>query len=354
MQNQTNTLVIGQEYPLPGEAAAIQEIEQITSHQVQQEYQAGDRPARRDAHAKHHGCVKAEFTVEANLPAEYKVGVFQPGKTFTACIRFSNGSGKPQPDAKGDGRGMAIKLFGVEGEKILADEKHALTQDFVMINHPVFFIRNLPDYIDFFHATTAAKGKQPFQFFFPGLNPFKWRLREFSIARAIQGKKIPSPLSIQYWSMTPYKLGARAYKFSARPVSINPVPQPDFSANNYLREIMVEQLKSQEFEFDFLAQVQTDASAMPIEDPTVEWKAPFVKIATVKIKPQTFDSAEQMEFCENLSYTPWHSLPEHQPLGGVNRCRNQVYQTIAKLRHELNHVVKQEPTVEDFLNLFGR
>ena len=42
-------------------------------------------------------------------------------------------------DKWGDARGMAAKLLGVKGDKILPDERDAQTQDFVMINHPVFF-----------------------------------------------------------------------------------------------------------------------------------------------------------------------------------------------------------------------
>ena len=67
---------------------------------------------------------------------------------------------------------------------------------------------------------------------------------------------------------------------------------------------------------------------MPVEDPTVEWKSPFIKVATLKLPSQTIDSPEQLEFCENLSFNPWHSLPEHEPLGGINRPRKQVYQEL--------------------------
>ena len=44
---------------------------------------------------------------------------------------------------------MAIKLLGVPGEKLLEDEKDATTQDFVLIDNPVFFIRNVADYVPF-------------------------------------------------------------------------------------------------------------------------------------------------------------------------------------------------------------
>ncbi len=64
---------------------------------------------------------------------------------------------------------------------------------------------------------------------------------------------------------------------------------------------------------------QTDPATMPIEDPTIEWdesKAPFITVATVRIPKQTFDSAAQQSFCENLSYTPWHALPADRPVWG--------------------------------------
>ncbi|MBW4669873.1 MAG: catalase family protein [Cyanomargarita calcarea GSE-NOS-MK-12-04C] len=351
MQISSVNLELGKEYPPADEASAIEVIERISIEQVQRNYQTGEKPVRRDAHAKHHGCVRAEFIVESNLPEEMKIGVFkEPEKKFTACIRFSNGSGNSQSDLKGDARGMAIKLLGVEGEKLLPDEKN--TQDFATINHPVFFIRNVQDYIDFFTAIESAKGKPPLKFFFPSYNPLKWRLHEFMITRSIRSKKVVSPLEIQYWSTTPSKFGSRAIKFSVKPHVDNALHRSISDSENYLREAMVEHLNSKQAGFDFLIQFQTDVAQMPIEDSTIEWKSPYHKVATIKIPPQSFDSPEQMEFCENLSYTPWHSLSDHQPLGGVNRARKPVYESISRLRHELNGVSRQEPTIEEFSSLF--
>jgi catalase len=351
MQSEKGKLELAKEYIPVGEEIAIQEIEKINKTFLP----THDKPSRRGQHAKHHGCVKAEFIVEANLPEEVKFGIFQePGRSFTACIRFSNASGDAkQPDTKADTRGMAIKLLGVEGEKLLEGEKHEKTQDFVMISHPVFFIRNVSDYVELFKAVQEAQGKSPLKFFFPSLNPFRWRLHEFMIVRAIRSKKPASPLALQYWSTTPYKLGSGAMKFSAKPSSPPTLSKSASSSDNYLREAMVEHLKSKEASFDFLVQLQTDANQMPIEDPTIEWKSPELKVATIKIPPQAFDSDAQMEFCENLSYTPWHSLPTHQPLGGINRARKLVYQSLSKLRHELNHAPQKEPSEEELLKLFG-
>ncbi len=52
----------------------IKVIETISLQQIAQNLKQGEKPVRRDAHAKHHGCVKAEFVVEDNLPEEMKAG----------------------------------------------------------------------------------------------------------------------------------------------------------------------------------------------------------------------------------------------------------------------------------------
>ena len=52
---------------------------------------------------------------------------------------------------------------------------------------------------------------------------------------------------------------------------------------------------------------------------------------------------EQMQFGENLSFTPWHSVADLRPLGGINRTRRKVYAAISARRHELNGVPEAEP-----------
>jgi hypothetical protein len=96
-----------------------------------------------------------------------------------------------------------------------------------------------------------------------------------------------------------------------------------------------------------MVQFQTDPVKMPVEDPSIEWDeavSPFVTVATLKIPKQTFDSEPQMAYCEALSFTPWHSLPEHQPIGGINRIRKVVYERASTLRHTANGVPRREPT----------
>lgn len=316
----------------PGEAAAIATITADIENVVRNQAKTSP-PARRDAHAKPHGCVKAEFRVLDGLPASLRAGVFAEPRTFEAWIRFSNGNGTPQPDSNPDGRGMAIKLMGVAGSP-------STTQDFLMINNPAFFVRNAADYVAFQSASN------PIWFFFPSFNPFRFRLHEGWVALSIALQKVQNPLNIRYWSMTPYALGGVAIKFSARPTGA-PSPFVETNTTNFLHDNLVKHLATREALFDFLVQPRTRPEAMPIEDPTITWSetaAPFVPVARITIPPQSFDSPEQCTFCENLSFTPFHCLEAHRPLGGINRVRKVVYDAISRLRHDLNHAPRQEPT----------
>ena len=306
-------------------------------------------PGLRGQHPKGHGVVWAEFTVEPNLPEDLKVGVFrEPGKTFPAWVRFSNAAEKD--DTKGGLHGMAIKLMDVEGEKVLGSEKNEKTQDFILIDHPVFFIRNAQDLAGFFNALAQSPGKPPLKFFFPEANPLKWHTRELQILMAMRQKKIESPLATEYWSTTPYQLGSMAIKFSTKPTGSQIEPSVS-KTKDYLHTAIVEQLKTQDASFDFLIQRQTDPVKMPIEDPTVKWnekESPFQKVATIRIPRQVFDSPEQTAFGENLSFTPWHSLLEHTPLGSINQVRKVVYPSLSEQRHQFYQVASEEPTLQSF------
>lgn len=239
------------------EADATKQIVRMIEESVRAEAKNG--VARRDAHSKAHGCVQAKFNVLHKLPKEVRVGIFEVFRDYPAWIRYSNGSGKVQEDSVGDARGMAIKIMGVENSE-------SGSQDFVMINHPVFFVRNAADYVEF---QKALSEDSPVKFFFPSLNPFSFRLHELRIANEIRSKEVANPLDIQYWSATPYGFGDTAMKFSVRSCSATS-PFVETSSPNFLRENMQKHLAQDAACFDFMVQLRKNTSEMPIEDPTVE------------------------------------------------------------------------------------
>lgn len=332
-----------------GEAQAIEDVMNDSLKHVHGKYDGGERPSRRDAHPKAHGCTVAFVDVDpAALDADLRVGVFASKATYKAWIRFSNGSFNISPDPDGDIRGMAIKLMGVGGEKLLADQKDAQTQDILLINTPTLMVRNALDYVEFARKTFEGNPVS----FFAKLDPDEWHFRELLITIKVLTKKIASPLLSRYWSTVPYLLGeGNAVKYSARPCYGESDERPKDAGDDYLKDVMATHLLEKEACFDLLVQRQLDPATMPIEDPTIEWDedaSPFVKVATIRIPAQTFLGESQVDFCENLSFTPWHSLPEHKPLGGINRARLLVYEAISKARHAHNAVQRVEPTSHTF------
>jgi hypothetical protein len=250
-----------------------------------------------------------------------------------------------QPDARRDQRGMAIKLLNVPGHKILDDERDEQTQDFVLASFPRFFISSVDHYVAFSRAAAKTPALRLFEYYFARL---PWRLHEF---KALMASLQPASnvLALRYWSQTPYRLGPHAVKYSARSTAVDPAAKNAASSSpDFLREVMVAQLRDRPATFEFM--VQRHVGGMSIEDSTVEWdeaRAPFRRVATITIPPQDFQSPAQMTLAEQISYTPWHALPEHAPLGGVNRVRRVIYERISRLRHELNGVPRREPTSLD-------
>ncbi|HEU5118390.1 MAG TPA: DUF1304 domain-containing protein, partial [Isosphaeraceae bacterium] len=168
--------------------------------------------------------------------------------------------------------------------------------------------------------------------------------------RAALKKKPDSPLRTWYWSQTPYALGPLEVKFALRPDLTLSAKPPSCRSKDRLREAVHFQLSNSEARFDFLVQTRTDPETMPIEDASVEWdasRAPFQKVATVRIPAQEFDFPAMWDFAENLSFTPWHSLEAHRPLGGINRARRVVYETLSARRHACNGQPRREPRPEE-------
>lgn len=340
----------------PDEDALNREISELSVAALKKEGRTAQGVMPRDVHVKQHSCVRAKFTIDKDVPGEFRAGVLvDQGKVYDAWIRFSNGSSKVQTDKKGDARGMAVKLMGVGRDKLLENEKQAKTQDFLMINHDAFFIKDSKDYAEFFRL--IGKDSSP-AWFFLGRLPWRWTELAVALRIARKGKKMTNPLFAPYFSATPYLLGERdVVKFSAQPCADNPDVQNRFADSpDYLRLNMQRALDVRDGKpvcFRFLVQKRTAPDTMSVEDSRIAWdqgKSKFIPVATITVPAQDFSTEKQMRFCENLSFTPWHSLPAHRPLGNINRTRKIVYEAVSKFRHDFNHQVRREPNADDSPN----
>jgi mono/diheme cytochrome c family protein len=314
----------GQEFPPVGETMAIKKLAQIQG-MIQQYQKPG--PTKRGQHPKSHGVVRATVQVADDLPDQYKVGIFAEPKDYQAVIRFSNGD--QQDDRQPDIHGMAIKM------DVPSKHDPDQTQDYVLADNPVFFAKNVEDLLRFLELKRSSADISKLLAEFPQLATYR--------------KPLANPLEATYFSQTPYKFGDTAVKYVVVPCRQNKLPdsnreQPvkdkenvkgDVGAANFLRNALQQRLTApnQPARFDFCIQLQTDVAAMPIEDATVEWKSKRIKLATITIQPQQLDALKDQQNPEDLSFNPWHSLPEHRPLGGINRARRLIYEASSKVRH---------------------
>ena len=297
----------------------------------------------RDAHAKAHGCVNAQVRVLDDLDPQLRQGVFsEPGKTWQAVMRLSNGNAYPQFDSIRDARGMAIKLQDVPGTQLLASQHDRAEQDFVMFNHPNFFVSDVAEYRQ--NIAAQAEGKKVMAFF-PSWDPRTWQIRHLFIALATFSPAPASPTQTTYLSVSPYKFGTANAKFRVAPDPDNcpayTLPEQNQALPNFLRNALNQQLSTDRVPACFVLQIQRQNANryMPIEDTSIEWQesdSPFETVARIEVPAQDFDTPGQNLRCDNLSFSPWHGLEAHQPIGGINRLRKAVYDAVSQYRHTRN------------------
>lgn len=338
-----------------------------------------DGKTMRGFHAKNHACVQGFVAIinsgsDANVGAVFGAPDFT---TFEAWVRFSNGVGFEQRDARGDVRGLALKLLDVSGDRLLEGEDGATTQDLLMTNNPVSVARDGTEFVDFAIATTSD--------FFTLIKHFRERRDDLTfLLENVVFRKIKTMRTETFWSGSAYSMGTevarpapntiqypQVMKYIARPKKCSDVELESFDpiGSSHLRGDMAEALAKGTICYDLLVQLQADANGdglaneMPVENASVLWDecdgaeaygdwygdareqakidhlpcqgTKPIKIGELIIPPQKFDkdaplAAEQ--FCDSLSFNPWHGVAEYRPLGHINRLRRVVYELSRTMR----------------------
>jgi hypothetical protein len=333
-------LGLAQEQPLPDEEALADAIVEAMSAYLRTHWPPGQ--VERAGNTKTYGVVRGTLVVGEDVPPELRVGVFARPHSFRAWVRFAGpGPGAP-PDIEDNGiLSLGVKLVGVDGPKLL-DETG--TQDFTFISSPTFTTATLRENL----ALQEALGRgTPLWFFLNLREPHLGDL----LMQGLYARTHTSPLETRYWSTTPFLLGeGRAVQLSVWPTVKHRTPVPFRPPDDYLREALARRLESEPVELVLAVQVQVDAHRMPVEDAHVVWPerlSPYVPIARLQLPVQRFDSPAQLAFARNLSYNPWHCLPEHRPLGNQNRARRHIYLALSQLRQELDGTPHIEPTGDE-------
>lgn len=274
--------------------------------------------ALRGSHPKTHGVVQGNFVVAPGLPDALQVGLFgQPGRSFPCIMRFSS-LGKPMlkwfHDGERDVRGVGLK--------ILDPSSNATLNDFLLNTVPILSTKNgrdvTPQNLDFMQLE---------------------HLLDYA-----DELEVPHVLGVSYYSQTPYQFGPRrAVKYRLRPRALPAALLDDgidHSEPRFLRQRLEHVLShaSESIRFDLCVQFQSDPIRDPIEDPRVQWRGPYIQVAEIELPPQAINQPEAADRDEALSFHLYHCLPEHAPLGAVNRSRREVYDRSPQLRRRLNAV----------------
>lgn len=337
----------------PDEDADIRQVVQAVTTILQRNHQKSGR-YQSDVHVKTVGCAVGEFRVLPNLPPELAQGLFGTDRTYPAVVRFSNSASQEQPDWLPDGRGMSLKLLGVPGDRLPGDET-GRTQDFIMINHPVFFARNVKDMLRLEQVLVEADDN-PLATLQGALtggswNPLQWHWNEAFNAMRIVGHLPAHPANQTYYSMAPIRFGNSVAKYRVQPAGDRPASWVDLVTKlgreaDGLRLMLEETLRSQQVLFEFQVQLRTSTETMPIEDATVEWpetESPYRTVGLCLIPRQEISALQRTNACRNLSFTVWHALAAHRPLGGINRVRREAYRVSSLWRHQAAGVEVREP-----------
>jgi hypothetical protein len=313
--------------------------------------------AKRGVHAKAHGLLIGKFEVLPDLPPVLAQGLFATPQTYPAALRLSTIPGDVLDDAVSVPRGAALKIVGVNGPRVSGSEQD-VTQDFLFVTGKAFsaptphaFLRNLK-----LLAVTTDR--------VPGLKKALSSVAR-GAERVVERYGAPSStlltlggypeiniLGDEFYTQGPILYGDYIAKLAFKPLSGNlraltrqPLRLSDDPDG--IRHAVVEFFQTNSAVWDIQVQLCTNLETMPIEDASVTWpetESPYLSVARLRVPAQDAwrpDRVERVD--ERMSFSAWHALAGHRPLGGIMRARQAVYAAAARFRTGYNDQTLAEP-----------
>lgn len=357
------------ENPAPDEEQQIEKIKAALRKNNELQFKKNDGHAIRDAHAKSHGILRGELKVHHGLPEHLSQGMFaEPGKTYPVIARLSTTAGAIRSDQVRGVRGLAIKVLGVPGPRVLPDDD-ATTQDFVFVNHKVFPTGDAKEYLTkgvplaWVLARTPDRGMLVVNATLRGANRLLKRFgAQLPDSIALFAGENTYTLGETFYSAAPLRFGDYVAKISVAPSSASVTALtgktvPADAGPNAHSKAVVDFFRNNSAEYVISAQLLTDAATMKIEDAIedakVEWSeddSPYQPVATITYPVQDAFSDERRSFGDDvLEFNSWRSIEDHRPLGSINRLKREVYLASSEFRHEKNGKARREPQSIDEL-----
>ena len=286
---------------------------------------------RRALHAKANLVAYGKFEVLPDIPDHAKQALFAEPRTYPAVVRFSNGSGEIQKDSTPDVRGIAVKLIGVPGKKVIPGMEDCVTQDFLGILSGTVPFRTPEEFV--WVVTNAAVSPA---LLVPRAVLHFGPSRAFHLLGSLQrslARRVSSLAGNHYFGALPMRYGPYAVKFTLAPVDVSPAstPPPD-----HLGEALARELEAGPVSWDFKVQFYIDEYETPLEDPTTDWASPWERVGRLTLPRQSVTSergAQLANWAEQLSFDPWHAQDTLRPLGAMMRSRGPAYLISTRARH---------------------
>ncbi|ROI04398.1 catalase [Chryseobacterium sp. G0240] len=286
--------------------------------------------ATRNAHAKTYAVAKGTFRIEPDIPELLRP--FFDKEKFDLTIRFSNA----QLKIKNSKKDIPAYGFAVQ----IRDDNGGLLANYPLVNFPLFPINSVPTFLKLFTAVNMfyiKKWSHLFPILIQGIKMIPSLLTADMARNVIKlmGKRNDFILSFDYYSVGAYRLGDLIIKIKLCPRNVD----RDTGRKKKIKESLTNYLKIHDFTADVLIQICYDLKDQPINKLNVEWKnSPYIKIGEVKIDK---DSLLDSRNCTNelLSFNPFESKIFFQPVGKIQKLRDEAYKVSVQTRRKINKLL---------------
>jgi hypothetical protein len=339
----------------PNENAVFEELSRTMQH-ITRTMAGHYRHAYRPVHAKSHGVLVGTINVHSDLAEPLAQGLFANPASYPVVLRFSTNPGDLLADSVSSPRGLAIKILNVPGEMV-ASHSGKTTQDIVCINAKAFGAPNAAGFLEQLKLLDKTleypEGlKQAVSTVARTTNTILRAIGIHSGSLDNLGHPYTHILGETFSTIAPIRYGDYVAKLAIAPSSDNlkELTGKHVDAGrsfNALEESIREFFKDRTAVWEIQSQLALDDGTTPIEDASKQWpedKSPYRAVATLTVPPQeSYSNARQIFVDEQLSFSPWHALAAHQPLGGIMRSRLRAYEEAQQFRAERNLRPNVEP-----------
>jgi len=288
--------------------------------------------ATRNAHAKTYAAADGSFIIDKNIPED--LFKFFDSEKFDLTIRISNANLKINTTEKDiPAYGFAVKV---------KDENGGLIANFPLVNFPLFPTNSVSHFLKLFTAVNRLymkKWRGVFSLAAQSVKmiPYFFTLSFFKNIVKLLGKRNDFILSFDYYSVGAYRLGENMIKIKLVPRSVD----KKFGRKLKMKDALKNYFQDNTYTADVFIQFCYNLKDQPINRLNVEWKnAPYIKVGEVIINQGALLDPRD---CTNelLSFNPFESKSFFQPVGKIQKLRDEAYKVSLQTRRKINKLLNK-------------